>query len=49
MATTVPETIRSSATAGECLLFSTLKDYLPDDFIVYYVKYRGQTLSKDKP
>ncbi|MCT2534762.1 AAA family ATPase [Aquibacillus koreensis] len=36
MATTVPETIRSSATAGERLLFSTLKDYLPDDFIVYY-------------
>jgi hypothetical protein len=36
MATAVPETIRTSATAGERLLFRTLKDYLPDDYIVYY-------------
>ncbi|WP_062110036.1 3'-5' exonuclease [Bacillus niameyensis] len=36
MAYTVPETIRSSATAGERLLFRTLKNYLPDDYIVYY-------------
>ncbi|AXH98285.1 nuclease [Sporosarcina sp. PTS2304] len=36
MAFTVPETIRSSATAGERLLFRTLKNYLPDDYIVYY-------------
>ncbi|WP_108672351.1 3'-5' exonuclease [Peribacillus acanthi] len=36
MAITVPETIRSSATAGERLLFRTLKSYLPDDYIVYY-------------
>ncbi|SLK35682.1 UvrD/REP helicase [Mycobacteroides abscessus subsp. abscessus] len=36
MAQTVPETIRSTATAGERLLFRTLKNYLPDDYIVYY-------------
>lgn len=36
MAFTVPETIRSSATTGERLLFKTLKEYLPDDYIVYY-------------
>lgn len=36
MAYTIPETIRSSATAGERLVFRTLKDYLPDDYIVYY-------------
>ncbi|WP_404406219.1 3'-5' exonuclease [Jeotgalibacillus malaysiensis] len=36
MAYTVPETIRSTATAGERLLFRTLKEYLPDDYIVYY-------------
>ncbi|HHY74736.1 MAG TPA: AAA family ATPase [Bacillus bacterium] len=36
MAYTVPETIRSSATTGERLLFRTLKTYLPDDYIVYY-------------
>ncbi|MFC4321310.1 3'-5' exonuclease [Litchfieldia salsa] len=36
MAQSVPETIRSSATAGERLLFRTLKTYLPDDYIVYY-------------
>ncbi|RHW41948.1 nuclease [Neobacillus notoginsengisoli] len=36
MAITVPETIRSSATAGERLLFRTLKTYLPDDYIVYF-------------
>ncbi|WP_153730441.1 3'-5' exonuclease [Sporosarcina obsidiansis] len=36
MAYTIPETIRSSATAGERLLFRTLKMFLPDDYIVYY-------------
>jgi len=36
LAQSVPETIRSSATAGERLLFRTLKTYLPDDYIVYY-------------
>ncbi|WP_027410028.1 3'-5' exonuclease [Anoxybacteroides tepidamans] len=36
MAVTVPETIRSSATTGERLVFRTLKTYLPDDYIVYY-------------
>lgn len=36
VAYTIPETIRSSATAGERLLFRTLKQYLPDDYIVYY-------------
>jgi superfamily I DNA and RNA helicase len=36
MAITVPETIRSSATAGERLLFRTLKTFLPDDYIVYF-------------
>ncbi|MBH0174253.1 AAA family ATPase [Fictibacillus sp. 23RED33] len=36
MAYMVPLTIRSSATAGERLLFHTLKNYLPDDYIVYY-------------
>ncbi|GAA0343246.1 nuclease-related domain-containing DEAD/DEAH box helicase [Bacillus carboniphilus] len=36
MAFTVPESIRSTATAGERLLFRTLKTYLPDDYIVYY-------------
>ena len=36
MAQMIPETIRSSATVGERLLFNTLKDYLPDDYIVYY-------------
>lgn len=36
MAITIPETIRTSATAGERLLFRTLKTYLPDDYIVYY-------------
>lgn len=36
MAITVPETIRTSATVGERLLFRTLKNYLPDDYIVYY-------------
>jgi len=36
MALTIPETIRTSATAGERLLFRTLKEYLPDDYIVYY-------------
>lgn len=36
MAYTVPESIRSTATAGERLFFRTLKEYLPDDYIVYY-------------
>lgn len=36
LAYTIPESIRSTATAGERLLFRTLKDYLPDDYVVYY-------------
>lgn len=32
----IPATIRTSATAGERLLFRTLKQVLPDDVIVYY-------------
>ncbi|WP_040228463.1 3'-5' exonuclease [Bhargavaea cecembensis] len=36
MAYMIPETIRSSATAGERLLFKTMKTVLPDDVIVYY-------------
>ena len=36
MAITIPESIRSSATTGERLLFRTLKTYLQDDYIVYY-------------
>ncbi|SNZ03123.1 UvrD/REP helicase N-terminal domain-containing protein [Terribacillus aidingensis] len=36
MAYTVPESIRTTATAGERLLFSTFKNYLPDDYIVYF-------------
>lgn len=36
MAYMVPETIRRSATAGERLLFETLKQALPSDYIVYY-------------
>ncbi len=36
MAYMVPEVIRSSATVGERLLFRTLKEHLPDDYMVYY-------------
>lgn len=36
MAITVPDTIRSSATKGERVLFQTLKEFLDDDYIVYY-------------
>ncbi|WP_437132006.1 3'-5' exonuclease [Bacillus atrophaeus] len=36
MATTIPETIKSTATAGERILFRTLRDFLPHDYIVYY-------------
>lgn len=36
MAITVPETIRSTATTGERLIFRTLKLFLPDDYIVYF-------------
>src|SRR4051812_49031209 len=36
MAYMVPDTIRTSATGGVRLLFLTLKQYLPDDYIVYY-------------
>ncbi|KKK39208.1 nuclease [Mesobacillus campisalis] len=36
MAITIPDNIRSSVTAGERLFFRTLKNYLPDDYIVYY-------------
>lgn len=36
MAICVPETIKKIATAGERSLFNTLKNYLPDDYLVYY-------------
>ncbi|MFB8372279.1 3'-5' exonuclease [Paenibacillus taichungensis] len=36
MANTVPEAIPKKATAGERLLFDTLKKHLPKDYIVYY-------------
>ncbi|SIT66096.1 3'-5' exonuclease [Edaphobacillus lindanitolerans] len=36
MAFMIPESIRTSATAGERLLFRTMKTVLPDDVIVYY-------------
>lgn len=36
MAQMLPETIRRTATAGERLLFNTLKATLPDDYLVYY-------------
>lgn len=36
MAYMVPETIPRSATAGERILFETLKDHLPSDYIIYY-------------
>lgn len=36
MAITIPESIRSTATAGERLFFRTLKTFLPDDYIVYF-------------
>jgi len=36
MAYMVPEVIPKSATAGERILFNSLKDYLPSDYIVYY-------------
>ncbi|KTF60212.1 3'-5' exonuclease [Bacillus amyloliquefaciens] len=36
MAITIPESIKSTATSGERILFRTLKDWLPDDYIVYY-------------
>lgn len=36
MAYTIPDTIGSTATAGERFLFRTLKKYLLDHYIVYY-------------
>lgn len=36
MAYMVPEAIPRSATQGERILFESLKDYLPSDYIVYY-------------
>ncbi|MGQ7890661.1 3'-5' exonuclease [Paenibacillus sp. WC2504] len=36
MAYMVPETIPRSATAGERILFESLRDHLPGDYIVYY-------------
>lgn len=36
LAYTIPETIRTTATAGERLLFRTLKTYLPENYIVYF-------------
>jgi hypothetical protein len=39
MAYMVPETIPRSATAGERVLFESLKDHLPSDYIAYYECY----------
>jgi UDP-N-acetylglucosamine transferase subunit ALG13 len=36
MARVVPDRISKTSTAGEKLLFTTLKDYLPEDYVVYY-------------
>lgn len=36
MAYMIPETIPRRATAGERVLFQTLRDYLPGDYIAYY-------------
>jgi hypothetical protein len=36
MAYMVPEVIRTSAAAGERMLFRTLKEHLADDYLVYY-------------
>lgn len=36
MAITLPESIPKKATAGKRILFQTLKQYLDDDYIVYY-------------
>ncbi|MBD2862497.1 3'-5' exonuclease [Paenibacillus oceani] len=36
MAYMVPESIPRLATTGERLLFHTLRDHLPDDYVVYY-------------
>ncbi|MCY1118573.1 AAA family ATPase [Bacillus safensis] len=36
MAITLPENIKSTATAGERILFRTLKEYLPEEYIVHY-------------
>ena len=36
MAYMVPETMPRKATAGERLLFESLRDYLPSDYVVYY-------------
>jgi hypothetical protein len=36
MALMIPDSIPSKATAGERVLFRTLRDVLPDDYIVYY-------------
>lgn len=36
MARTIPETIGKGATSGERLLFQTLKEHLPPDYIVYH-------------
>ncbi|GAB2671873.1 3'-5' exonuclease [Paenibacillus thermoaerophilus] len=36
MAYMIPETIRRTATAGERILFDSLRDHLPSDYIVYY-------------
>lgn len=39
MAYMIPETLPRGATvtAGERLLFGTLREHLPDDYIVYYL------------
>jgi hypothetical protein len=43
MAFMVPETIPLLATAGERLLFETLKEYLPSDYVIYYKPYTTGT------
>jgi len=36
MAQMIPDTIPKTATSGEKLLYKTLKEHLPEEFIVYY-------------
>ena len=36
MAIMIPETLKRDVTAGERLLYRTLRNVLPDDYIVYF-------------
>jgi len=36
VAAVIPDRLKQSATKGEYILFRTLKEYLPPDYIVYY-------------